>query len=151
MARHRSIRSKDRSISHKCNLAKITIKTSRLSVMACRDLNHSKIITLIRVNTSSINKGRTLRCLQIREITSLVSHRRFINQVIPTLSFRSRSLSRMPFSISYLWTQLILTQHLKPHLTSSSSSDPPSPPPIRWTLRRSSWGPWLRRSTKTTS
>ena len=155
---HRSIHNKGRSISHKCNLAKIPIKTSRLSVMACQDLNHSQIIILIRLNTSSTNKGPTLRCLKIRDITSSIRFSPFINQVIQILSTPFQSPSPMPFSISSHWARLTLTQHLKPHLcsssnsNSSSSSDPPSLLSTRWwTLNRSSWGPWLRRSTKTTS
>lgn len=156
-----SILNKGRSISHKCNLAKIPIKTSRLSVMACQDLNHSRIVSLIRVITSSTNKGRTLRCLKIRDITSSIRFSPFINQVIQILSTPSRSPSPMPFSISSHLAPLTLTQHLKLHLcnnsssnsnSSNSSSDPPSPLSTRWwTLSRSSWGPWLRKSTKTTS
>ena len=151
MGRHRSIRSKDRIISNKCILIKIPIKISRLSVMACRNLNHSQIITLIRVNSSSTNKDHTLRCLKVREILTLISLKRFINQVIPILSLSSWIPSRMPFSISYPWIQLIITKRLNPHHSSSSSSDPPFPLCFRWALSHSSWGPWLRKSMKTTS
>ena len=146
---HRSIHNKGRSILHKCNLAKIPIKTSRHSVMACQDLNHSRIVTLIRVITSSNNKGHTLRCINLIDIPSTIRFSPFINQVIQILSTPSRIPSPMPFSISSHLAPLTLTQHPKPHPcnsnsssnnisstssntnSSSSSSDPPSPPSTR--------------------